>query len=84
MYNVYKIPDNGSQLEPKHVAMNKLIKELMLFATDLTHILMLNSWYIVLLKQLVTAQLVRKFSTFCSTQRFMTVYKSLSLLPILS
>jgi len=82
--NVYKILDNSSQLEMKHVVMNKLIKELVLFVTDLIHILVLNSWSIVLFKQLVIAQLIRKFSTFYSTQRFMTIHKSLSLPPILS
>jgi hypothetical protein len=64
--------------------MNKLIKELVLFVTYFIHILVLNSWSIVLFKQLVIAQLVRKFSTFYSTQRFMTVHKSLSLPPTLS
>lgn len=54
-----------------------------MFATDLIHILVLNSWYIDLFKQLVTAQLVRKFSTFYSTQRFVTVHNIQSLPPIL-
>jgi len=59
--------------------MNTSITELVLCVTDLIHILVLNSWSIVLFKQLVIAQLVRKFSTFSSTQRFVTVHKSLSL-----
>jgi len=54
--NVYKIPDNGLQLELKHVAMNTLLTELVLCVTDLIHILVLNSWSIVLFKQLVITQ----------------------------
>ena len=72
------------QLAPKHVAVNKLINELVLCVTVLICILVLNSWSLVLFKQLVIAHLVKKFSTFYGTQRFMTVHKSLSLLPILS
>jgi hypothetical protein len=44
--SVCKIPDNGLQLEPKHVAINKLIKELVLCVTYLIPILVRNSWSI--------------------------------------
>lgn len=65
--SVYKIPDNGLQLEPKNVAVNTLIKELVLCVTYLIHILVLNSWSIVLFMDLVIAQLVMKFFTFYRT-----------------
>ena len=35
--NVYRKPDYGSQLQPKHVAVNKLIKT-SVFMVDLIHI----------------------------------------------
>jgi hypothetical protein len=64
--------------------MNKLIKELVLFVTDLRHMLVLNSWSIALFKLVVVAQLVRKVSTFYSNQKFMAIHKSQTLPPILS
>jgi len=37
--NFYKSLDDSSQLEPKHVAVNKSIKTLVLCENDLIHIL---------------------------------------------
>jgi len=41
MVNVYKRPDDGSYLEPKHVALNKLILKMVLCLSDLTYTLVM-------------------------------------------